>query len=122
MVENALVRARSADEAHVAWALTDAAGEAALVFPALPVSFTGAGGTPSRTVACSVLVHADPAVARFATPKTLAAARTAAAGRRDGHADPDAIAQANPADFSGGTEVPIAAGSQPAVSLEWTAP
>lgn len=122
MVENALVRARSADEAHSAWALTDAAGQAALVFPALPVSFTGAGGTPSRTIACSVLVHADPAVARFATDKTLAAARAAAAARRDGHADPDAIAAANAPDFATGTTVQIAAGSQPAVSLEWTAP
>lgn len=122
IVENALVRARTDGGAHEAWALTDAAGEAALVFPALPASFTGAGGTPSRTIACSVLVHADPATARFATDKTLAAARAAAAARREGHADPDAIAAANAPDFATGVDVPIAAGSQPAVSLEWTAP
>lgn len=122
MVENALVRARSADGAHTAWTLTDASGEAALVFPALPVSFTGPGGTPSRTIACSVLVHADPVVARFAMPATLAAARTAAAARQEDHADPDAIAAANPANFDGGEEVLIAAGSQPAIALEWAAP
>lgn len=122
MIENALVRARSADGVHTAWALTDASGEAALVFPALPVSFTGAGGTPSRTITCSVVAAADPGTARFATPATVTAARTAAAMRRADHVDPDAIAAANPADFDDGEEVLIAAGSQPAVVLEWAAP
>jgi hypothetical protein len=121
-VEGALVRAQSADGKHSAWALTDASGEAALVFPALPVSFTGAGGTPSREIACSVLVHADPASARFATPATLPEARRAAAARREGHVDPDVIADANAVDFDTGQQVRIAAGSQPAVSLQWTAP
>lgn len=122
MVENALVRARSADGKHSAWALTDPAGEAALVFPALPVSFAGAGGTPSPTIACSVMVHADSASARFATVQTLADARAAAAARRTGHVDPDAIAAAHPADFAGAQTVSIAASSQPAVTLNWTAP
>lgn len=122
LVENALVRARSADGKHSAWALTDPAGEAALVFPALPVSFAGAGGTPSPTIACAVVVHADPASARFATAATLAAARAAAAARRTGHVDPDALAAAHPADFSGAQTVSIAASSQPAVMLDWTAP
>lgn len=121
-VGNALVRAQSADGKHTAWALTDAAGEAALVFPALPVAFTGAGGTPSRDIACSVLVHADPASAHFTTDATLAEARGAAAIRRERHADPDAIADAHAPDFGSGKQVRIAAGSQPAISLQWPAP
>ncbi|WP_309751378.1 hypothetical protein [Novosphingobium sp.] len=122
MVENAVVRARSADGKHTAWALTDPAGEAALVFPALPVSFAGAGGTPSPAIACAVVVHADPASARFANPETLAGARAAAAARRTGHVDPDALMAAHPADFAGAQTVSIAASSQPAVTLNWTAP
>ena len=122
MVEGALVRARSSDGKHSAWGMTDPAGEAALVFAGLPVSFAGAGGIPSTTIACAVVVHADVASARFATADTLAAARAAAAARRTGHIDPDALAAAQPADFTGATTVSIAASSQPAVTLQWTAP
>jgi hypothetical protein len=121
-VENALVRARSADSAFAAWALTDAAGEAALVFPALPVSFAGPGGTTSARIAASVVVHADPASARFSDPERLTEARRAAAARTEGHADPDAVAAANPPDFDAGASVQLAAGTQPAIALQWTAP
>jgi hypothetical protein len=116
-VENALVRVQSADGAFAAWALTDAAGEAALVLPALPVSFAGAGGTTSATISGAVIVHADPASVRFANPSSLVAARLAAAVRLQGHADPDAIIAAHGADFSGGVSVPLAAGTQPSVNL-----
>lgn len=122
LVENALIRARSSDGKHTSWALTDPAGEAALVFPALPVSFPGPGGAPSRTIDCALVVHADPATVRFATLTGLASARAAAAVRTENHADPDAIAQANPANFNAAFIIPIAAGTQPAVILQWTAP
>lgn len=122
MVEGALVRARSNDGKHSAWGMTDPAGEAALVFPGLPVSFAGAGGIPSTTIACAVVVDADVASVRFATADTLATARAAAAARRTGHIDPDALAAAQPPDFTGATTVSIAASSQPAVTLLWTAP
>lgn len=121
-VGNALVRARTADPAFAAWALTDAAGEAALVFPALPTAFAGPGGTTSAEIAASVVVHADPAVARFADPARLDEARRAAASRTEGHADPDALAAANPADFAAGASVQLSAGTQPALALTWTAP
>lgn len=120
-VENALVRAKSADGKHEAWGLTDAAGEAALVFAALPISFTGAGGTPSPTIDCQVVVHADAATARFADAATLSAARRAAASRREGHADPDAIAAQAP-NFAAGQTIQLSAGSQPAVALQWDTP
>jgi hypothetical protein len=121
-VGNALVRARSADSAFAAWALTDSAGEAALVFPALPISFAGPGGTTSAGLEASVVAHVDPATVRFTDPGRLAEARRAAAGRTEGHADPDAIAAANPADFAAGASVALSAGNQPAIALQWTAP
>lgn len=122
MVENALVRARSADGTHSAWGLTDASGEAALVFGALPITFAGGGGATLPTIDCAVVVHADPASARFATPQTLAAARRDAATRSTGHPNPDAIATAQPTDFAGAAMVAIGAGRQPTISLGWTPP
>jgi hypothetical protein len=68
------------------------------------------------------LVHADPDAARFADPARLGEARRAAAGRTEGHADPDAIASANVPDFAAGATVRLAAGTQPAIALQWTAP
>jgi len=121
-VENALVRARSADSAFTVWGMTDAAGEAALVFPALPLSFAGPGGSTSATISASVVVHADPESARFADPGQLAEARRAHARRTAGHADPDAIADAHSPNFSSGKSVLLAAGSEPTVALKWTAP
>ena len=121
-VENALVRARTADGNLTASALTDAAGEAALIFTALPLSFAGPGGTTSRSTAASVVVHADPASARFTDPARLAEARRASSTRTRDHADPDAIAAANAANFAGGTTVQVAAGTEPSVELQWTAP
>jgi len=121
-IEHALVRARSADSVHTAWALTDAAGEAALVFPALPISFPGGGGTTLAAIGGSVIVTVDPTVARFTDPAELGEARRAAASRTVDHPDPDAIAAANAPVFAAGTSVQLSAGTQPAVALQWTAP
>lgn len=121
-VENALVRAQAEDDAFTAWALTDFAGEAALVFPALPIAFAGPGGTTAPGIAATIVVHVDPASVRFADPGNLAEARRAAAGRTQGHADPDAIAIANPTDFAVGGNVQLSAGTQPTLTVQWTAP
>ncbi|MGA9583348.1 MAG: hypothetical protein WBR13_15415, partial [Allosphingosinicella sp.] len=51
VVEGALVRARSADGAFAARAVTDARGEACLLFPFLPLAFPGgtiSAGQPAR--------------------------------------------------------------------------
>lgn len=121
-VENALVRAQAEDDAFAAWALTDPAGEAALVFPALPIAFAGPGGTTASGIAATIVVHIDPASVRFADPGNLIEARRAAAGRIRGHADPDAIAIANPTDFAAGDSVRLSAGTQPTLTVQWTAP
>jgi hypothetical protein len=122
MVENALVRARTPDGLFTAWALTDAAGEAALVFPALPLSFIGPGSTTLSATTAQVVVDADPASARFTDAAGLADARIAAATRDEGFADPDAIGAAHPVTWAGAATVPIAACTQSAIALAWSPP
>ncbi len=118
VVEGALVRARSADAAFLARAVTDARGEACLLFPFLPLSFPGQ--TISAEQSARVVVHVDPGSARFHAPAEVVAAAEAAALRTSGHADPDALAAAAPApNFAAGAETALSAGRESAVNLEW---
>lgn len=122
MVENALVRARSDNGQMTTMALTDAAGEAALVFPFVPMTFPGGGGSVNRSLPGKAVVHADPASARFHTAATLSAARQAAAARIRDHADPDKLADQFPPNFASGASIAITAGAQPSLALTWSAP
>jgi hypothetical protein len=118
VIEGALVRARSADGAFAARAVTDARGEACLLFPFLPLSFPGA--TIAAEQEARVVVHVDPDVARFHALAEAGAAAAAAALRISGHPDPDALAAAAPApDFAAGAAAPLSAGRESAVSLDW---
>jgi hypothetical protein len=119
LVENALVRARSDNGLFAARALTDARGEACLIFPTLPLAFTGQGANVESDLAARVVAHADPIAARFHAPAELAAAAAAAATRTSGHADPDALGAAFAPDFASGAAVRLAAGRQPSLVIEW---
>jgi hypothetical protein len=119
VIENALVRARSDNGLFAARALTDARGEACLIFPALPLAFTGQGANVEPDLAARVVAHADPATALFHAPAELAAAAAAAATRTAGHADPDALGAAFAPDFASGAAVRLAAGRQPSLVIEW---
>jgi hypothetical protein len=121
-VENALVRGRSDNGQFTARAMTDARGEACLVFPVLPLAFPGAGANVEPELAGRVIVTVDPAVARFHAAADVAVAAAAAAGRTAGHADPDALAGANAAAFAAGAAVRLAAGRQPSLTIEWQEP
>lgn len=121
LVENALVRAASDDGRLSAMAMTDAGGEAALLFPELPLAWPGPGATLVRGLAGRAIVDVVPESARFHAPDTLARARRAALARTTGHADPDAIAASRPADFAAGAAFTIAAGGRPAITIEWNA-
>ena len=120
-VENALVRGRSDDGRFAARALTDARGEACLVFPSLPLAFPGAGANVEPDLAARVAVTVDPAVARFHAPAAVPLAAAAAAARTTGHPDPDALG-AVAADFASAAPVRLAAGRQPSLAIEWQAP
>jgi hypothetical protein len=118
VVEGALVRGRSADGVFEARAVSDARGEACLLFPFLPLAFPG--GTISAEQPARIVVDVDPAVARFHAPAEAGAAAEAARLRTSGHFDPDALAKAAPApDFASGAEAALSAGRESAVSLEW---
>jgi hypothetical protein len=117
LVENALVRARSDDLPLEARAVTDHRGEACLLFPSLPLAFAGPAASVRPDMSAKVVVHADPASAHFHEAADPAA--SAQATRTVGHADPDAIAAAFPADFTSGAAVQLAAGRQLSLSILW---
>jgi hypothetical protein len=118
LIEGALVRARSADGAFAARAVTDARGEACLLFPFLPLSFPG--GTIGAKQPARVVVDVDPDVARFHAPAEAGAANEAVGRRTSGHPDPDSLAAAAPApDFAAGAQASLSAGRESSVRLEW---
>lgn len=117
LVENALVRGRSDDGLFTARALTDARGEACLIFPVLPLAFTGADAIVQPDLPARVVVHAGAPSARFHSPADLQAA--VAVARTGGHADPDSLAAAFAADFPSGAAVQLAAGRERSLVIEW---
>jgi len=121
-VENALVRGRSDNGLFTARAVTDAHGEACLIFPSLPLAFPGAGANVEPDLPSRVIATVDPATARFHAPADVARAAAEAAARTEGHLDPDSFAAALPADFAAGAAVRLSAGRQPSLTVEWQAP
>jgi len=121
-VENSLVRGRSDDGLFTARAVTNARGEACLVFASLPLAFPGAGANVEPDLPARLIATVDPATARFHAPADVARAATEAAARTEGHVDPDSFATASPADFAAGAAVRLSAGRQPSLTIEWQAP
>jgi hypothetical protein len=121
LIENALVRAQSDNGLFSARAMTDARGEACLLFPVLPLAFAGGGATVLPDLPGKAIADADPASAFFHAPAELPAAAEAAAMRTSGHADPDAIAASIAPDFAPGSAVRLAAGRQISILIEWEA-
>jgi hypothetical protein len=121
LVAYALVRARSDNGQFTARAVTDARGEACLVFPTLPLAFPGAGAAVQPDLPARVVATVDPEVARFHRPTEAAAAFEADAMRTINHPDPDAIGAEAP-DFDEGTEVRLSAGRAPGIVVEWEQP
>jgi|GEM_PF-1269348 len=119
LVEHALVRARSDNGLFTARALTDARGEACLIFPVLPLSFAGGGATVLPDLPGKVVADVDPAVAAFHSPADLGAAAEAAEARTTGHPDPDALTASLSPDFGSGLPLRFAAGRQIPVTIEW---
>jgi hypothetical protein len=118
LIENALVRARSDNGLFAARAITDARGEACLVFPVLPASFVG-GGSVQPDLPARAIADLDPVSARFHAPGDVAAAAAEAAARTTDHVDPDALEASLTPDFASGAAVRIAAGRQLSILIEW---
>jgi hypothetical protein len=121
VIEHALVRARSDDKQFAARGLTDARGEATLVFPTLPLAFPGGAANVQPELPARVVVTVDGDVALFHGEDEMASAVQAAAVRTTDHPDPDALAAAD-ADFASGTPVNLAALRQPSLVIEWKKP
>ena len=121
LVGKALVRARSDNGQFEAIAVTDRLGEAALVFPNLPVAFPGAGATADAELAAKAIVKVSPAKALF-TPAAEAASSGGVRSRDVGIVDPDELAGSAAPSFAGGTPVKLSAGTEPTLALEWKQP
>lgn len=119
-VEHALVRGRSDSGTYTARALTDARGEACLIFTGLPLAFPRAGGGVQHETAARILVAVDAMTALFHATPDLVAARAAADARTRGHPDPDAFSDAAPAAFAAGEPVTLAAGGSRAIAVAWS--
>ena len=121
VIEHALVRAQSDDGRFAARGLTDARGEATLVFPTLPLAFPGAAANVQPELPARVVVTVDSDVALFHGEDEIADAAEMAAVRTRDHPDPDALA-APDTDFASGAAVNLAAGRQPSLTIEWKKP
>jgi hypothetical protein len=119
-IEGALIRCAPDGGRPVARALTDAAGEALLLIPGVPVSVPGPAATVLPDLGATLSAIVDPALVRFHREKELDAAREAARRRRDGFLDPDDIEARLAGAATPATPLRIAAGRLRKASLSWT--
>ncbi len=120
LIGNALVRASG--DGQTAWGVSDRTGTATLVFPSIPLSFSASGGRRSSTTTVAVIVDADPAdvAARSAGAASVADMLALTAPLRA--IDPDALADANPANFGGAPRATIGSGQCTSLPVTWTPP
>jgi hypothetical protein len=118
VVEGALVRLRPVGGRPETSALTDAAGEAFLIAPAIPLATPGPGAVMLGDFEAALDAVVVPAQARFHTPDEVFAARRAADARVDGFIDPDTLAGAATLP----TTIRIAAGQVRTAAIAWTPP
>lgn len=119
-VEGALVRLRPEGGRPEARALTDAAGEALLLVPGLPLASPGAGAVVRPDIGADLDAVVDPALARFHADAELAAARDAARRRDQGFIDPDDLAARLGGAAAPAQAVRIEAGRTRTATITWT--
>jgi len=120
-VANALVRVASDNGQFAAQSVTDAAGEALVIMPDFPLSFTGGGGSVSDALPAKVTAVADPASAVLVDDADATAALAGAAGQSSGWPDPDALAAAFPVPATGAAGVLLSTRAVAATEVEWRA-
>ncbi len=118
-VEGALVRLRPAGGRPEARAITDAAGDALLLVPGVPLASPGAGAVVRPDLGAELDAVVDPLLARFHRDEEIGQARDAARGRTRGLIDPDDLA----ARLGGAATAPqtlrIEAGRTRAATIAW---
>jgi hypothetical protein len=118
-VANALVRVASDNGQFAAQSVTDAAGEALVIVPNFPMSFTGGGGSVADGLPAKVTAVADPATAVLVEDAEVLAALAGASGRASGWADPDALADAFPVPGSGAVAIRLSTRAVATTEVEW---
>lgn len=121
-VANALVRVASNNGQFAAQSVTDAAGEALVIVPDFPMSFTGGGGSVADGLPAKVTAVADPATAVLVEDARVTAALAGAIGQVSGWPDPDALADAFPTPSAGAVNVRLSTRQIATAEVEWRAP
>lgn len=121
-VEGALVRVRPSGGRPQAVALTDAAGDALVLVPGVPLSSPGPGGTVLPDIATDLDAVIDPALVRFNAPGALLAAQATAAARTVNFIDPDDLETRLGGAAVGLQSLRIAAGQTRTAAIAWVPP
>ncbi len=121
-VEGALVRLRPEGGLPQAMALTDAAGDALLLVPAVPLASPGGGGIVLPDIGADLDAIVDPALARFHAPEDVMAARAAALARETDLLDPDDLQARLAGSATPPVPLRIAAGRTHTATIAWVPP
>jgi hypothetical protein len=119
-IEGALVRLRPEGGLAEARAMTDAAGDALLLVPGVPLASPGAGAIVRAGIDAALDVVVDPLLARFHRPDDVPAARAAAARRTASFIDPDDLAARLGAAAAPPQLVQIQSGQTRTAGIAWT--
>lgn len=120
LVGNALIRVKSTNGKFTATGMTDLSGEAMLIIPYFPISFTTGAASIEGLLAATATVVADPAQVELTDPAELAAKKMAR-GASPLLADPDKIGAAFPAP-AGGIALRLSTRRIASLSMEWAPP
>lgn len=115
-VAGALVRVKADNSPLIAHGITDNQGEALVLFPQFPMSFTGNGTTPVPFITGRVRAAADPAFSALIADDLMPGGPSAL--RPTQIPDPDDLIQRLSIPASGGTAVQISNRAIAAVSVE----
>jgi hypothetical protein len=119
-IEGALVRLRPEGGRPKARAVADAAGDALLLIPGVPLSSPGPGATVLPDIASQLDVIVDPDLVRFTGDDELAHAR--ATTRPGALIDPDDVESRLAATATPAATVRIACGQTRTAAVAWTPP
>lgn len=120
LVGNALVRVKSANGKFTGTGVTDISGEALVIIPYFPISFTTGGATVEDSLAATVTAVADPASVVLTDPADVSAILMQP-GAPSSLVDPDKIA-AQFAAPAGGTAIRLSTRKLETVKVEWSPP
>jgi hypothetical protein len=119
-IEGALVRLRPAGGRPEARAMTDAAGDALLLVPGVPLASPGAGAVVRPDIAADLDAVVDPVLARFHRDAEIAEARDAARRLVRGFIDPDDLAGRLGGAATPAQAVRLEAGRTRTATIAWT--